>query len=244
MSTGLAQWWRLPGLALVDPWTAYRGAVQARRPILALASIGAVVVALGVATVPRQVAILNRTLVSLGDAALDAQREVLRAGVLRLIVVDRLVPSPTLLVAAILVLVAAEPVLMLARDQRPGLVAVIGLGLAPLVVQRVGELAVTYLLGPGAHLTAGDAIMAPHRFATGPALFWAGSVTVPEWVELLETRVNLVSVWCAGLWALGLHSLDGRSWAPWHLALPILCLAGAGVLTWAFGPMVIQIVLR
>ena len=244
MSRGLARWWRLPGLAIVDPWTAYRETVQARKPILALSSLVAVVVALGVATLPRQVAILNRTLVSLGDAALDAQREALRAGVLRLIVVDRLVPSPTVLVAAMLLLLAAEPVLMLARDQRHCLVTVIGLGLAPLVVQRVGEFAVTYLLDPGAHLTAGDAIMAPHRFATGPALFWARSVTVPEWVELLEPRVNLVSVWCAGLWAQGLHSLDGRSWAPWHLTLPLVCLAGAGVLTWAFGPLVIQVVLR
>lgn len=243
MIRGSAPWW-LPGLALVDPRAASRLAAHAGAPLRPVAVLLVVAVVLGMATLPRQVAILDRTLMPLGDAALDAQREVLRAAVLRLMMVDRLVPAPTLLVAAVLVLLAAEPVLMLARDRRPALLAVIGLGLAPLVVQRVGELAITYLIDLGPHPTAGDAILAPLRFATGPALFWARSGTVPAWAEILEPRLNLVSIWCVGLWVVGLRSLDDGTWAPWHVALPIACLAGAGVLTWALGPMVLQMVVQ
>lgn len=228
----------------MDPRTACQRAIHTGAPGRLAATILGIAIALGVATLPRQVAILNRTLAVLGDAALDAQRELLRAGVVRLMIVDRVVPAPTLLIAAVLVLVTAEPVLMLARDRRPSRVAVLVLGLAPLVVQRVGELAVTYLVDPAAYVTAGDAIMAPHRFTIGPALLWARSGTVPGWAELLETRLNLVSLWCVGLWSVGLCSLDGRPWAPWHLALPVACLGGAGVLTWAVGPVVIQVVLR
>ncbi len=244
MTGGSSRWWQLPGAVLVHPWDACRRAIETGAPIRIAAAILAVAVALGAATLPRQIAILDRTLVVLGDAALDAQREVLRAGVVRLMVVDRMVPAPTLLVAAVLLLIAAEPVLMLARDRRPGLVAVIALGLAPLILQRVGELLVTYLVHPAAHVTAGDAIMAPHRFTTGPTLFWAREGVVPGWAELLETRLNLASVWCVGLWSVGLKATDGRPWAPWHVALPAACLLGAGVLTWAVGPMAIQIVLR
>lgn len=244
MTRAARSWWSLPTLALVDPYGAFRDAMQTGAPARLAGSILAAAVALGVATLPRQISLLNRSLVILGDAALDAQRELLRAGVLRLMVVDRVVPAPTLLLAAVLLLVTAEPVLMVARERRPGLIAVIALGLVPLVVQRVGELAVTYLLDPAASVTAGDAILSPHRFTTGPALLWLRSGVVPGWVEVLETRLNLVSVWCVGLWSLGLRLLDDRSWAPWHLTLPVACLVGAGVLTWAVGPMVIQIVLR
>lgn len=70
---------------------------------------------------------------------------------------------------------------------------------------------------------------------------WSG--TVPAWIEALSARANLVTLWCAGIWAAGLRQLDGGTLRAWHVALPAACLAAAGVLTWSLGPSVLALIL-
>jgi len=227
---------------LVDPRGGMRTVAERPRPWALVVSLGAFLVALGLATLPRQLALLDRTMGATGDPLLDAQTELLRSGVLRLIVADRLVASPTLLVAALFLALAAEPVLMLARQRQPAIWAVVLLGLAPLLVQRVGELAITYVAAI-ADPVAGDAVTAPHRFVTGPLLLWRGEGPAPGWLELLSRRVNLIVLWCLALWSLGMQQLDGGRWQLWHAALPAACLAAAGLLTWMLWPIVLPLVL-
>jgi len=227
---------------LVDPRGGMRTVAERPRPWALVVSLGAFLVALGLATLPRQLALLDRTMGATGDPLLDAQTELLRSGVLRLIVADRLVASPTLLVAALFLALAAEPVLMLARQRQPAIWAVVLLGLAPLLVQRVGELAITYVAAI-ADPVAGDAVTAPHRFVTGPLLLWRGEGPAPGWLELLSRRANLIVLWCLVLWSLGMQQLDGGRWQLWHAALPAACLAAAGLLTWMLWPIVLPLVL-
>ncbi len=227
---------------LVDPWRAMGAAGTGRGAGAGLAVLGAGLAALGAATLPRQVDLVHRLLPRMGGAAADGHAQALREGVIRLMVVDRLVPNPTLLVAAVLLALAAEPMLGLADDRRRAIWQVTLLGLTPLLVQRVGELLVTYLVPAAAFVTPGDAVGAPQRFATGPRLLWSGAVA-PRWAEVLEPRLNLVVLWVAGLWAVGLARLEGGRVAPWHVALALACVAVAGAATWAVAPVALAVVL-
>ncbi len=229
--------------ALINPPEAMRRGALAPRPLRTLAALAGAVVALGLATIPRQITMLSRALAITGDPLVDLQREALRSGLLRLIVADRLVPSPTLLVAAVLLVAAAEPVLMLARDRRKAIVQVATLGLAVLLVARLGELAMTYLLPLAEQMRAGDALLAPHRFRSGPLLLWRSAHPAPAWLELLEPRANLLVLWAVALWTVGLRELDGGRFSAWHLALPAVCVLGAGVITWILGPVVVAAIL-
>jgi len=214
-----------------DPW----------RLLLALALASAV---LGLGTVPVQVGMLRAALPDAGNPLLDAQSAALRAGILRLIIADRLVPAPAALLGAVALVLTADPVLMLPVARRRELLAVVVLGLSPVLVGRGAELAMTWLVDPGRAGPAGDALSVPHRFTAGARLFWQADGPVPPWIELLEARVNLFTLWCAGLWGLGLHALAGRRWEPWQVLLPLACLGAGGLLTWLLGPLVIPAILR
>jgi hypothetical protein len=238
------RWWRPLSAVLVDPVAAFRAAASRPAPGLTLAALAATTTVLGLATLPRQLMLLGRGLPFTGDALIDAQHEALRHMVTRLIVIDRLVPQPAVIVAAILVLLAAEPVLMLARDRRKAVLAVVVLGLAPLVLDRIGELAISYLLSPTSQATPGWAMTIPHRFVTGPVVFWRGAESAPQWLEILDARVNLVSLGCVALWSVGLRQLDGKKWESWHVLLPSACLVGAGLITWALTPLVIPVLIQ
>ena len=61
---------------------------------------------------------------------------------------------------------------------------------------------------------------------------------------MLNDRLNLIVLWSAVLWSVGLRGLDGGSLRPWHMALPVACIAGAGIVTWALGPMAYGAILR
>lgn len=235
--------WRRLGSVLIDPVGTNGVATRDPRPWTMLVALVVGLSVLGAATLPRQLMLLNRTLGPTGDALLDAQNALLRSGLLRLMIADRIIPSPTLLIAALLLVLAAEPVLALARDARPAIWTIAILGLAPLFVQLIGELALTYLLPVGAHATPGDAVSAPHRFVTGPLVLWRRSEVAPAWLELLDPRVNLIALWCVAIWSLGLRQLDGGKLAAWHVALPLWCLAGAGVLTWILAPLALAALL-
>lgn len=230
---------------LVDPVGAQADQLARPQPAWLAAVLGGVIVLLGAATVPRQLAILAAALAPAGDALAEQQQLLLRAGVFRLMIADRLIPPPTPVLAALLLGLAAEPVLAQASDRRRAIWALVVLGLAPLVVGRLGELAITYLVPASSQLTPGDALTLPQRFASGPRLLWRGGdgSPAPQWVELLEPRVNLVLGWSLGLWTLALKRLDGGGLAPWHVLVPGGCLLLAGLLTWALGPLAVAFLL-
>lgn len=229
--------------ALIDPPEAMRRGVLEARPLRTAAALASAVTALGLATLPRQVAILNRVLASTGDPQSNLHHEALRSALLRLIVADRLVPAPALLLAAVFLVAVAEPVLMLARDRRAAIVQIALLGLAPLLVDRLGELAMTYLVPLADQVTAGAAVLAPHRFRTGPLLLWWSPEPAPAWLELMEPRTNLIVLWAVVLWSIGLRTLEGRTLETWHVVLPLVCVMAAGVVTWILGPLVVPAIL-
>lgn len=243
MTIGRSQWWT-PLAALVDPAGAQSTACREPRPWVWLALLAVATMALGAATLPAQLGLLHRAFPVTGDPVLDGQVATLHASIVRLILADRLVPSPTLLVAAVFVAVAAQPVLMLPNDRRRAVWAAVVVALAPLVIARVGELVITYVLASATMPIPGDVIKLPARFVTGPIAFWHSDAPAPMWLELLTARVNLVACWCVGLWAVGLRALDGERLEAWHVLLPVGCLAAAGIVTWAAGPMVVGMVLR
>lgn len=228
---------------LVDPRGTQRDAADGASFATTLVVLAVALVALGLATLPRQLGLVDATLPLTGDPQLDGRQALLRGALLRLILADRLVPAPSLLVAGLLLTLAADPVLALARDCRRAVAAVVVLGLAPLLVQRIGELAVTYLVSADALPTPGDAVSLPHRFVTGGLLFWPRGEPAPAWLELLNARLNLITIWCVALWAVGLRTVDGGRPAVWHVVLPLACVAGGGLLTWILGPPVLTVVL-
>jgi hypothetical protein len=221
-----------------------RATLEQPVPLLMLTVVLCTTAMLGLATIPRQLALLAAGLPAPADPLLVAQQEALRAGLVRLMVMDRLAPQPAVLLGAAFLFLTAGPVLMLARDNRGALAAVIVLGLAPLAVDRIGELGISYLLTVEGAATAGDAIRLPYRFETGPLVFWRDAAPAPLWLELLDARVNLASLWCVALWSVGVQQLDGGRWAPWHVALPAACLAGAGFATYAVAPLVVPVIMR
>lgn len=235
--TAIRQVARQLAQSLVDPPAAARSAAAQPVPWLALVAVVLVAAALGAATLPRQLDILSRALALTGDPIRDLRNGTMHDGLLRLIVIDRLVPPPTLVLTALLLVGAAEPVLALPRDRHRLLWAVVLLGLTPILVLRLGELAVTYAAALGPAPRAGDAVSLPHDFSTGPVLLWPGDTHPPVWLRSLSQRINLLAAWSVALWAIGLRELDGRRFATWQVLLPASCLAVAAVITWWLSPM-------
>jgi hypothetical protein len=238
-------WLRGPkrvGTALIDPAGAIRAADRdpGLVPVIATVSLGCA--ALGAATLPRQLHELWSALAPVGDQIRDAQHALMWHGLLRLAIVDRLLPPPVVVVAALLLVLAVEPVLSLPHDRRRTLWSVVALGLAPLLVLRMGELAITYLPDGSVVRSPGEVLLLPHRFVTGPLLLWT-TESAPPWVHIMDARLNLITLWCAGLWAWGLRWLDGRRLAAWHIAVPLAALAGGGLVTWVFTQPVVALIL-
>lgn len=228
---------------LVDPKSTLVASIRDAQPLTLVLLLAVVLAALGVATLPRQLDLLARAFPMTGDATADAVAGLMRRGLTRLLVADRLVAEPVLLIAGVLVGVAAEPVLALPSGRRSAIWTVVVLGLAPLLIARVGELAVTWLVDVSAGAPPGDILLLPHRFRTGPALLWGGE-HLPRWVEVLDGAVNLISFWIIGLWALGLRLLDGgERLAAWHVLLPAVCVGGGAVAVWIMAAPVLAVVL-
>lgn len=233
---------KLLGLVLIDPRRAVQEAMRRPGPVSVAAAAVAVTVLLGAATLPKQLHLLLTSLAPMGDVGRDLHHAAMQAGLTRVIIANRIVPPPTVVVAAIVLALAAEPVLVLAEDRRRALWTVVLLGLAPLFVQRIGELAVTYLAAGGVPPTPGEAISLPQRFVTGPLLAWPWS-DAPPWLVSFNQRCNLVTAWSVVIWAIGLKELDGRRLATWHVTLPTFCLALAALATWWLSPMVTSLLL-
>lgn len=243
MIRGVPAVWGRMGRVLVEPRAAIQDALAEPRPWITAVALALPLVALGLATLPRQLSLLDAAFALTGDAQADFTARMMREGLTRLIVADRLVPSPTLLAAAFLTVIVAEPVLMLARERRAQLWSVVLLALTPLVLARIGELALTWLTSYQAGAPPGEIILLPHRFRTGPAIFWNNG-TPPSWLERLDGTVNLVTLWTAALWAAALRILDGRTrFALWHVGLPLACLAGGAAVTWLLAPLALALVL-
>jgi len=235
-------WFRRVAAMLLDPSGTARVTVQDPDPggvALALVTLG---LALGAAALPGQLAALNEALAPVGQSALDLHRQAMQSGLRRVIVADRLMLPPTALLAAGLVVVVSDPMLVLPAVRRRGLWAIVLLGLAPLLVQEIGELALTYLAVP-TEPTPGDAVGLGNRFVSGPLLLWRGQGVAPRWLEVLNARLNLVTLWCVVLWVIGLRVVDGGRLRSWHVAVPLTSLGIAGVVTWMMTPLVMAALL-
>src|SRR3990172_542781 len=227
---------KLIAMVLVDPRRAVQEAIGQPGPAVVVLGALAITALLGAATLPRQLDLLFASLAPTGDLARDLHYAAMQAGLTRMIVADRLMPPPTLLLAALVLSLAAEPVLSLAEDRRRAVWTVVALGLAPLMVQRIGELAVAYLSAVASPPRPGDAVSRASRFTTGPLLLWRAD-NPPDWLISLSQRFNLVSLWGLLIWTVGLKELDDRRLASWHMALPAACLALAALATWWLSPV-------
>jgi len=221
---------------LVDPTGVTKAAVRGAEPGGLALAVFIAVTALGAAALPRQLWVLQQALSPTGRPELDLHYQAMQHGLTRVIIADRLVLSPTLLLAAVFLVLASEPILARARDRRSALWAVALLGLAPLLVEQAGELIMTYLASPHSRPSPGEAINLPHRFVTGPLLFWGDGPSPPAWLEVINARVNVITLWCVVLWTVGLRTLDGGRCRAWHVCVPLSCLGIAGVVTWITTP--------
>lgn len=227
---------------LVDPAGSIRASLRDPVVVPMIASVVLGCAALGAATLPRQMQELWAAVAPIGDPLRDVPHAMMWRGLRRLALVDRLVPPAGALAAALLIVLAAEPVLALPRDRRHALWSVAVLGLAPLLALRMGELVITYLPhGPGLR-PPGEVLRLPHQFVTGPLLIWPAE-SAPAWLHVVDARLNLITLWCVVLWMLGLRGLDGGRLAAWHLAVPLAALVGGGLFSWLLAPPVISLIL-
>lgn len=214
-----------------------RGAVEIvlafPRPFATGAILFGITAAIGSLTIPRQLAELSAQINGADSIAQALHFGKMQRGLVRLIVVDRIVPPITPLLAAIILLLLSGPALSLSQDREKILSAAVLLGLTPILLQRAGELVVTYLTSAGHVQNVGEAVLIPHHFETGVSLLvpydWA-------WLEPLSARLNLFSLWCVVLWSGTLSQLDSGRAKRWHYGLPVACLAVAGLVTWILGP--------
>ncbi len=198
---------------------------------------------MGAACLPRQLELLAQALGPTGDVDVDARYTAMRSGLTRMMVADRLVPSPIVMMAGIFLVVIGQPVLQAPRSERGVLWAVAAVGLAPLVIEQGGELAVTWLSRAGPNPTPGFALNLPHRFESGIFLLWRSDTAPPLWLEVIDARVNLITLGSVALWTAGLHKLAGTPFRVWQLAVPLASLGLAGAVTWLCGPTVLSLVL-
>ena len=99
--------------------------------------------ALGALTLPRQLPALSTALLGPGG---PSHGVLMLGGLRRLMVLDRVVPPPTPVVAGVLLYLLAGAWVGDAPGRRRALVAVIALGLTPLIMLRLGELITVWLV--------------------------------------------------------------------------------------------------
>lgn len=230
-----------PWRALLDPVEVLGKAVREPAPWFTLGSVVFWAGVMGALCLPRQLELLELGLSAGGGPLAELKNQLMGPGLRRLILFDRLLPPPTLVLAAVLLAAAADPVLALSQERRRALWAVGFIGLAPMLLQRLGELAVTYWVS-SVEGSVAEAMTLPRRFSTGISLFWLGEKP-PAWVTSFSQRINLVALWSVGLWGLGLYQLRGRGYVAWQLSLPLAALAIATLITWWLNPTVIPLIL-
>ncbi len=215
--------WRtalLPLRAVATPTAALLETRTGPDPLV-LASVVVLVSCLGALALPRLLGLLAASLATGRSPLLDAHAAVLRAGLARLVVADRLLPPLPYCFAAALLALAAAP-LLAERGVRPlTVVCVIAAGASPLLLQRLGELAVVWLVPPDG-LASGDIVSLPARFNVGAAGVLAAMGTLPGgWAGVAAEAANAVGIWVVGLWGAGLALLArGETAAARSAALP------------------------
>ncbi len=216
MSDTLLRGAALPLRALWSPGAALDDA-PARRAA-APASLVLLLAALGAASLPRLLGLLDAALQPTGQELLDAHLGVLRAALTRLLVFERLVPPLPYLMGGTVLWLLAAPVIAGRRRMRgaaAAVAAVLAVALAPLLVQRLGELAVVLALPADGRVMAGDVAGLPARFNVGAAGALAAlGVAAPGWLGVAAEAANGVGLWVIALWGWGLSRLDrdaGRS---------------------------------
>ncbi len=222
--------WRgalVPLRAVVSPDAALRAAGGVPGPALA-AGLLLLVTVPGALAVPRLSALIADRFAGGSATLLDAHLAALRGGLTRYVLADRLLPPVPYVLAALIVALVAAPVLA-GRGVRPGAVAaVLAAGAAPLLVQRIGELAGVWL-APAGQLVGGDVVGLPARFNLGVAgVLGAAGVPLSRWASVGAEAANAIGLWVVLLWGHGLARLGGgrRAAAP-GAALGWCLLAGA-----------------
>lgn len=208
-----------------------------RRRLL-LWSVGSFLV-IGGATATLQIMLLERAIGDAGNIA--AHISVMRTGLIRLILVDRMLPPATASLAALVAGTIAIFSMELAAPARRLLRWVLLLGMVPILALRLGELGVT-LLGAVSQLSVGDVMELPGRFVLGP-LFFAGSDPAP-WVYLVDARFNLVTVWMGVVWVKGLRCCTPGESIRWPVFVTCSSFLVASLATWSWGTPFLDLVLR
>jgi hypothetical protein len=202
--------WRaalLPVRTVMSPGAAMHEA-RIRSDPLVLASMVLLVAALGSLGLPRLLDLLGATLAPSGQALLDSHLGVMRAALARLVIADRVLPPLPYVIGGLIVVAVAAPVLSGHGVRGRAVVTVLAVGAAPLLVQRVGELAVVWL-APGDGLVAGDVARLPARFNIGVAgVLAAVGVTASGAWSVVAEAANAVGLWVIVLWGWGLASLE------------------------------------
>lgn len=197
----------LPLEALWAPGTAMDVA-GSRHPVLAAAALALLVSALGAAALPRLLGLLAASLDPGGSGGLARHASALHAGLARFLVADRVAPPLPFVAAALLVAAVAVPALGSRRVAARAVVGVLVAGAAPLLIQRVGELAVVWL-APGAGLATGEITVLPERFNVGvAAILSAAGVSPGGALSVVAEAANGVGAWVVALWGWGLARLD------------------------------------
>jgi len=234
MRSGLMRAAALPATALWSPGAALDEAVVHR--LAAPASLVLVVAALGALALPRLLALLDAALLPTGQAVLDAHLGVLRIGLRRLLLFERLVVPLPYVAAGALLWVVAAPALAGRGVGSGAVVSVLILGAAPLLVQRCGELAVVLAI-PGDGLGAGEVASLPARFNVGVAgALAAAHMPAPGWLGVMAEAANGIGLWVAALWGWGLARLDRdarRSARAGHVAWWCVAAVAAYAAGWA-----------
>jgi hypothetical protein len=218
----------------------------------ALPALGlmAALAALGAAALPRQLSLLAAALAPIGSPVLDAHAAALWRGLSRYVVADRLLPPLPFVCAAAMLAVAAAPVVggRLAAGRAIG--GVLVAGAAPLLVQRLGELALVWAT-PAAALAAGEIAHLPARFNLGVAGGLAIAGASPGgWASVAAEAANAPGLWVVALWGWGLSRLDRgacrRAGAPlplWPFGLSLLAYGLGFALYAALFPVLLLVVM-
>ena len=134
--------------------------------------------------------------------------------------------------AAALVAMVAGPALAGRRVAGRAVCGVLAVGAAPLVVQRLGELAVV-LVTPAAGLVPGDVAVLAGRFNAGAAGVLSAAGLAPGGaLSVVAEAANAIGLWVVALWGWGLARLDhdasraGRRLPAWPF---VLALSAYGV---------------
>jgi hypothetical protein len=197
----------LPAAGVWAPGTAMDVA-GARRPAVAMAGLLLLVGGLGAAGLPRLLPLLAETIAPAGTPLLAAHRDALHAGLVRYLLADRLLPPFPFACAALLLALAAGPVLARRRVAWRAVWGVLAVGAAPLLVQRLGELGVVWAAA-GRGLETGEVAGLAARFNVGVAGILAAAGAAPAGgLSVVAEAANAVGLWVVGLWGWGLARLD------------------------------------